>query len=177
MNCLSDLFTIQAMDYINNLLAVWGLISIIICVIGFFNNTFEESSHIIIKDNPSEEDINKLTYYTEYNQEAPEEDRTLLMSVSQSAKNIRIYNFNIDKGKWNRASSLICKNLSPNQGIIFNINRPEGLPMYKIKWSIDYGATSEYIFSYNGFSGVHSKEYCTYYYSGYSKIRKILNIK
>ncbi|MEG1448397.1 MAG: hypothetical protein RSC41_03615, partial [Oscillospiraceae bacterium] len=123
------------MEVINNFLAVWGFISIIICIISFFVSSTEYKDCVLILDNPVNDDLKKLTFYHEYPHEypinEPWQEKTLFVAKNCPVRNIKVYSYNVEKEKWEKKPSMVYKSLEPNEGIIFNIIRPEGMPMHK----------------------------------------------
>ena len=161
---------------INNILAAWGLLSLICFILSFFINSFEDKSGVHIITNPDSNPSNELHTIKEYQIETNSHERTLIYCNEYPLKNIKIYEFIDEKNKWTKGKKII-DTLPPDNGILLYIDRPEGFAKHKISWQINYGAKTEYIFEYNGATGNYNTATRKYYYNITSKLRRIFKVK
>ena len=161
---------------INCILVFWGLFSLIIVVIAFFNDSDDYIQGVNLIDNPDEILLNTLHFYHEYPRTITSNEHTLIYSNEYPVRNIRIYEYTDSNNNWSKGK-IIQQFLPPNHGLLLHIDRQEGVAAHKISWQIEYGATAEYIFDYNGATGDYNMTSHNYHYGIISKTKKILGIR
>lgn len=182
----------EAIDVIEDILAVIGLVSLILTLVriiwAFFDSGTEWVDNVTITEKPYVEEEEYLesgtgiypTYFKGEKNVSEFATATTFSPQSTIIRNLKIKKVtpeSIEEGDLKYRTVKIIKTVTPQNPLCMVLERGEAIAPYMLEWRIDYGAKATYYFYENMRDGYNDRKGIEYTFNLISKIRKLLDLK
>lgn len=175
---------------INIVLSIIGFFSILITIIRFvlvLRNNYEWIDNIKIEEFPSNHTIElgkgiRIQSYTEPNSKNNHNvTQNLITPQNNILRNVRLKkrmsNSPSKNGKYKYKTINTFAEITPYKPLCLILERSEGIPLYMLEWTSEYGCCAQYYFSDNLYDGDNTLFGFNYKFGFWAKVRKILDFK
>lgn len=173
---------IDAMSAVLTVIGIFSLVGTILrAILVFSKDNCLWIDNISIKEFPLSEDFENCEgfypfFYTLL-QDPRYGSRNLIKPENTILRNVKLQeNKEINK-KPKFKTIHKFKEITPDRPLVIALNREGCFVRYRLKWSVDYGATAYYEFNDNCRNGDNSSYGIKYHFGFVAKIRKILDLR
>lgn len=183
-NIWSDVVT--NLDTILIIIGFLGLIIAIFRFIYILRNSYEWGDNVKIDEFPAKQKLDlgkgiQIQYYIEpKSQNNTAVTKNLITPQNNILKNVvlkkREYTTTPPK-KHKYKTIQIFTEITPSTPLCLVLQRPEGIPLYMLEWTCEYGGHAQYYFYENTYNGDNNIIGIKYKFGILAKIRKFFEIK